>query len=194
VVADMKMDKFRRQTKDDSKLIQRDIGHPESATPKRINHKFPPIFDANSKILILGTLPSVKSRETHFYYGHPQNRFWLLLAKLTKSEVPQTIEEKKSLLRKNKIAIWDVIQSCEITGSSDSSIKNVTPVNLAEILSQCKIKKIYSNGQKAKELYDRYLKKDTGREIVPLPSTSPANASYTLDRLVESWNIIIEES
>lgn len=158
-----------------------------------VSHDFDPVFDENSQVLILGTFPSVKSREHHFYYGHPQNRFWKVIARLTDSEVPQSIAEKKQLLLQHGIAIWDVIESCEIIGSSDSSIRNVVAADLNSLLSQCEIRKIYANGGTAKKLYERYSQKTTGREIIGLPSTSPANAAYSLDRLIEYWSVIKEE-
>lgn len=155
-----------------------------------VKHEFEPVFDEKSKILILGSFPSVKSREQKFYYGHPQNRFWKVLAKVTECELPLTIEEKKEFLLKNRIAVWDVIESCEIIGSSDSSIRNVVPTDLNKVLSQCEIKTIYANGGTAKKLYEKYSKKVTGREIIGLPSTSPANATYSLERLLECWKVI----
>lgn len=154
-------------------------------------HEFEPVFNQDSKVLILGTFPSVKSRENQFYYGHPQNRFWKVMACLTQSEVPKTIAEKKALLLNNRIAIWDVIASCEIKGSSDSSIRNVVPADLNRIISQCEIQQIYANGATAKKLYEKYSKARIGRDIIGLPSTSPANAAYSLDRLMESWGRII---
>ena len=139
-----------------------------------IKHEFEPVFDKNSKILVLGTLPSVKSRENNFYYGHPQNRFWKLIAALCDEDiVPQTIEEKKQMLLRNHIAVWDVISECDIIGSSDSSIKNVVPVDLSVILDNADIDRIYANGGKAYELYMKYQYGKTGREIIKLPSTSP---------------------
>lgn len=151
-------------------------------------HPIEPVYDKNSKILILGSFPSVKSREAEFFYAHPQNRFWRVLAAVCKEEIPDTIEEKKNFLLKNNIAVWDVIHSCEIAGSSDSSIKNVVPNDLSEILSNSRIKRIYVNGKKAFALYNKYIKKKTGLEAVCLPSTSPANASWSLERLIEVWN------
>ena len=122
-----------------------------------IKHEFEPVFDKNSKILVLGTLPSVKSRENNFYYGHPQNRFWKLIAALCDEDiVPKTIEEKKQMLLRNHIAVWDVISECDIIGSSDSSIKNVVPVDLSVILDNADIDRIYANGGKAYELYMKY--------------------------------------
>ena len=156
-------------------------------TYTHVSHDFEPVFDENSKVLILGTFPSVKSRENQFYYGHPQNRFWKVIAVLTESEVPQTIEEKKKLLLEHGIAIWDVIESCDIIGSSDSSIKNVVPADIERVVANSKIQNIYANGGTAKKLYEKYSQKKTGREIIGLPSTSPANAAYSLERLLECW-------
>ena len=156
-------------------------------TYTHVSHDFEPVFDENSKVLILGTFPSVKSRENQFYYGHPQNRFWKVIAGLTECEVPQTIEEKKKLLLEHGIAIWDVIESCDIIGSSDSSIKNVVPADIERVVANSKIQNIYANGGTAKKLYEKYSQKKTGREIIGLPSTSPANAAYSLERLLECW-------
>lgn len=154
---------------------------------QKVRHEFPPVYDEHSRILILGSFPSVRSREQQFYYGHPQNRFWKVIAALTQSEVPATIEEKKKLLLENRIAVWDVIAQCDIIGSSDSSIKNVTATDLECIFQKADIEQIFANGQTAKKLYDRYQKKNCGREIIGLPSTSPANAAFSLDRLIEEW-------
>lgn len=156
-------------------------------TYTHVSHDFEPVFDENSKVLILGTFPSVKSRENRFYYGHPQNRFCKVIAGLTESEVPRTIEEKKKLLLEHGIAIWDVIESCDIIGSSDSSIKNVVPADIERVVANSKIQNIYANGGTAKKLYEKYSQKKTGREIIGLPSTSPANAAYSLERLLECW-------
>lgn len=157
-------------------------------------HEFAPVYDENSQVLILGTFPSVKSRETHFYYGHPQNRFWKLLAFLCRWPIPATIPEKKEMLLKNGVALWDVIQSCEIAGSSDSSIKNVIPSDLSRILTGSSITRIYANGKTAQKLYDKYQKPQTCMDIIALPSTSPANAAYSLNRLAESWAQIFQDS
>lgn len=158
-----------------------------------LSHNFPPVFNQESKILILGTFPSVKSRENLFYYGHPQNRFWKILAGLTKCLVPGTVEEKKEFLLKNHIAIWDVIESCDIIGSSDSSIKNVVPADLSIILRQAPIRQVYANGGKAYELYQKYSYPKVKREIVKLPSSSPANAAFQMERLLQTWNVICED-
>lgn len=157
---------------------------------KKIKHTFEPIFNKDSKILILGSLPSVKSREEGFYYGHPQNRFWSVLSSIYNLEIPKTIDEKIKMLINNNIAIWDVIESCDIIGSSDSSIKNVIPADLSKILNNSNIQNIYANGKTASKLYKKYSEKNTGIKIIELPSTSPANATYTLDRLIEVWKVI----
>ena len=154
---------------------------------EHIVHSFEPIFDSASQILILGTLPSVKSRETNFYYGHKQNRFWKLLAGILSEKKPETVEEKKDFLHRNCIAVWDVIHSCDIIGSSDSSIRNVVPNDLSEILESADIRQIYCNGAKSYEYYRKYQEKETGRKAKKLPSTSPANAAFSLEQLEEIW-------
>lgn len=155
-------------------------------------HIFEPIYNHESKILILGTFPSVKSRENQFYYGHPQNRFWKVLAAIYESNPLNTIEEKKAFLLEHRIAIWDVIASCDITGSSDSSIKNVVPTDLRVILEHADIERIYANGATAAKLFHRYQEPVVQREIICLPSTSPANAGYSLERLIENWKVCKE--
>lgn len=158
---------------------------------QKIAHTFEPIYNEKSKILILGSFPSVKSREKQFYYGHPQNRFWRVLAYLVDESVPITIEEKKNLLLENYIAIWDVIESCSIQGSSDTSIKDVVVNDFSEILKNSEIENIYVNGAKAYELYHKYAEDRTGIKAIKLPSTSPANAAWSLDRLCKVWKEII---
>ena len=157
-----------------------------------IKHPFGPVFDENSRVLILGSFPSVRSREQNFFYGHPQNRFWKVIAALSDQPVPQSIDEKKQLILSSRLALWDSIASCEITGSSDSSIRNALPNDLSLILDNCNIEKIYCNGRKSHELYKRYIEAETGREAVCLPSTSPANAQWTLQKLIESWAVILD--
>lgn len=156
----------------------------------QVLHPFPAVYNSDSQILILGTLPSVKSRENSFFYGHPRNRFWAVLSRLFKTSIPETVEEKKLLLLKNHIALWDVIYSCEIKGSSDSSIRNVVPTDLSRILCSAPIDRIYANGAKAAQLYRKYQLPQTKREIIPLPSTSPANASWSLEQLISAWSVI----
>ncbi len=160
---------------------------------ERITHDFTPVYDKNSQILILGSFPSVKSRENQFYYGHPQNRFWKVLARLMEKEIPTTIEEKKQFLLSHKIAIWDVISSCRIEGSSDSSIRDVEVSDFSKILAETSIKTIFVNGNKAYELYKKYAEEKTGIKAIKLPSTSPANAAWNLERLCVSWAAIKEE-
>lgn len=160
---------------------------------QHISHEFGPVYDEKSEILILGSFPSVKSREVQFYYGHPQNRFWKVLSYILKTEIPQTIEEKKNMLLEHHIALWDVIESCSIIGSSDTSIKDVVVNDFSEILAGSQIKKIYVNGTKAYDLYHKYAEKQTGIKAIKLPSTSPANAAWKLERLCEVWNQEITE-
>lgn len=159
---------------------------------KQISHEFPPVYDVNSKILILGSFPSVKSREMQFYYGHPQNRFWKVLAAVLGDEIPTTIEEKKSFLLKHHIAVWDVIDRCSIQGSSDATIKDVVVNNFDEILRNSAISTIFVNGTKAYELYCKYAEAQTGMKAIKLPSTSPANAAWKLEKLCSAWMKIIE--
>mgnify|MGYP000185040595 CR=1 FL=1 len=157
---------------------------------EHIEHTFAPVYDADSEVLILGTLPSVKSRENHFYYGHKQNRFWKVMANLCGEPVPETIEEKKAMLLAHHIAIWDVIQSCDIKGSSDSSIRNVVPNDLTEILQTASIRQIFTNGGTADRLYKKYCFPQTQQKAICLPSTSPANAAWSKERLLTKWNQI----
>lgn len=157
-----------------------------------VTHTFSPVFDENSKILILGSFPSVKSREQNFYYGHPQNRFWKLLAFLLADSCPQNIPEKKDFLLRHHIAVWDVIESCDIIGSSDSSIKNVTPADIGHILKNAPISAVFANGGKAYELYQKYSFAKTNFPIRKLPSTSPANAAFSIEKLQDNWNVILQ--
>lgn len=160
---------------------------------EHIKHGFEPVYDKNSKILILGTLPSVKSRENDFYYGHPQNRFWRLVSQLLNEPLPMSTDGKKAMLLKHGIALWDVAAECDIMGSSDSSIKNVVPTDINIILETSDIKQIYANGRTAEKLYNKYQKNICGRDIVCLPSTSPANAAWNMERLLTAWSGIIKK-
>lgn len=157
-----------------------------------LRHPFPAIYAPDSRILILGSFPSVKSREQMFFYGHPQNRFWRVLAALLGTSVPQTVEEKQDFLLAHRIALWDVIASCEITGSSDASIRNAVPNNLTPILETASIRQIFTNGGTAHRLYRKYICPLTGREDIALPSTSPANAARSLDALIDAWQTVRE--
>ncbi len=150
-------------------------------------HTFPPVYDEYSMILILGSFPSVKSREEGFFYGHPRNRFWKVISSIYEKEEPQTIEEKKALLLECRIALWDVIASCEIEGSADSSIENVVVNDLTPILSNSMVTRIMVNGKTAAKLYHKYLYPVTKIKAVELPSTSPANATFSLERLIREW-------
>ena len=153
-------------------------------------HPIPPVFDRNSKILILGSFPSVASREVGFFYGHKQNRFWRMLSEVLNTPVPMTVGEKRELLTSHGVALWDVIASCEIVGSSDSSIKEVTPNDLSRILGVADVRAIFTNGKTAHKYYDKYMKDMYGREAICMPSTSPANASCSLSALVSAWSVI----
>lgn len=157
---------------------------------EQVSHPIPPIFDMQSRILILGSFPSVKSREGCFFYHHPQNRFWKVLAGVLEHPVPESIEQKKDFLLRNKIALWDVIASCTIEGSSDSSIKNVVPNDLEKLLGGSDICQIFCNGGTAHQYYRKYQEKSIGHTAIRLPSTSPANAAWSVERLVNEWNII----
>ena len=155
-----------------------------------IVHSIDPVFDKNSKILILGSFPSVKSREQGFFYGHPQNRFWKVLSAVLKQKTPESIEEKRQFLLKNNVAVFDVIKECEISGSADSSIKNAVPNDLSLILNGSKITRIFTNGKLSHTLYNKYVFEKTGIPDICLPSTSPANAAFSLERLVDEWKVI----
>lgn len=155
-----------------------------------VEHPIKPLYDENSKVLILGSFPSVKSREQMFFYMHPQNRFWKVIAAVVGADVPQTVEEKRDLLISSNIALWDVIASCDIVGSSDSSIKNVVPNDLNKILDVADIKQIFVNGKTAERYYNKYIRDAIKRDAVCLPSTSPANASWSLEKLIEEWKQI----
>ena len=156
-------------------------------------HPIPPLYDEFSRVLILGSFPSVKSREQQFFYGHKQNRFWRVMAQVLDCPVPVSIEQKREMLLSHHIAVWDVIAGCEITGSSDASIRNVTPNDLSEILTCADIREIYTNGGKAQQLYGRYCRKEGVPKAVQLPSTSPANAAWNLERLVAAWKQALAE-
>ena len=136
-----------------------------------LQHPFGPLYNENSRVLILGSFPSVKSREQNFFYGHPQNRFWKVIAAVFGSPVPVSIEEKKQLILSNGLALWDSIASCEITGSSDASIRNARPNDIGLLLNRCKIERIYCNGRKSHELYCRYIEPQTGHAAICLPSS-----------------------
>ena len=159
-----------------------------------IIHPFPPLYDSESEILILGSFPSVKSREQKFFYGHKQNRFWKVMAAVLETAVPETIEEKKKMLYRHHIALWDSIYSCDIIGSSDTSIKNAVPTDLGQIITGSKIRKIFCNGAASGICFKKYQEKELQITADVLPSTSPANAAYSLEKLISIWRKIKEES
>ncbi|MDE5967107.1 MAG: DNA-deoxyinosine glycosylase [Lachnospiraceae bacterium] len=167
------------------------MGNKTEGRYSHVVHSFAPVYREDSEILILGSLPSVKSREQGFYYGHPQNRFWRLLAELLGCGIPKTIAEKKDMMLSHGIAVYDVVLECDIIGSSDSSIKNVVPVNLKKMLDGSRITRIYANGRLAGKLYSCYLEPQTGIPATVLPSTSPANAAYNMERLKDAWRVIV---
>ena len=157
-----------------------------------ITHPFPPLYDATSRILILGSLPSIKSREQMFFYGHPQNRFWPMLATVLGEPIPKAIEEKRQLALLHHIAMWDTIYSCDIKGSSDASIRDVVPTDLKPIIEGSRITQVFCNGKTSGNYYKKYQQQILGIEPIVLPSTSPANAAWKMDRLVEAWSVIRE--
>ncbi len=157
---------------------------------KKLMHPIPPLFWGNSRVLILGSFPSVKSREQAFFYGHPQNRFWKVISAVFEKDIPQSVPEKEQLIKECNLALWDVIASCEITGSDDSSIKNVVANDISEILKNSKVDRIFVNGKTAEKYYIKYIEPKINIKAVCLPSTSPANAAYSLDKLIEKWSVI----
>lgn len=158
----------------------------------KLSHTFDPVVTPQSTILILGTFPSIASRVAQFYYQHPQNRFWKVLSNLTCKDIPITVPDKITFLNQVNIALWDVVQECSIKNSSDSSIKEVVPNDIASLLKSTSITQIYANGAKAYQLYMKLCYPQTGQLIIPLPSTSPANAAYSLERLIKEWHVIVE--
>ena len=160
---------------------------------EKIVHPIPHLYRPDSEILILGSFPSVKSRESAFFYGHPQNRFWKVMAAVFEDEIPENVPQRKEFLIRNRIAAWDVIHSCTIRGSSDASIKDVVANDLTVILDNAPIRQIYVNGKTAEKMYKKYIEPKIGRKAVCLPSTSPANAAWTLERLTEAWRAVREQ-
>ncbi len=156
---------------------------------ERVKIGFLPIYDENSEVLILGSFPSVKSREVSFYYGNKQNRFWKTVCSFFEEDIPESVEGKKAFLQRRKIALWDMVTECEIVGSSDSSIKNVKRADLKEIFNACRLKKILLNGALAYELFlEGY--KDCTVPYVKMPSTSPANPRFSQEKWWEELDAI----
>ena len=152
-----------------------------------VEHEFAPVYNAESQVLVLGSLPSVKSREQGFYYGHPRNRFWKVVAAVLGIPEPLSIEEKKRMLLAGHVAVYDVIRACEIIGSSDSSIRNVIPADIESIVTHAPIQAVFTNGKTAGRLYKKYQAEHIDHPMIELPSTSPANAAFSLERLEEIW-------
>ncbi|MCI7125683.1 MAG: DNA-deoxyinosine glycosylase [Agathobaculum sp.] len=154
-------------------------------------HDIPPLYDADCRVLLLGSIPSPKSRETRFFYGHPQNRFWRVLAAVLGEETPQTVEQKRALCLNHHIALWDTIAKCDIAGASDTSIKNAMPNDIGWLLTRTRIDRVFATGGKSAALYRKLIEPVTHLPITALPSTSPANAAWSLDRLVEAYRVIL---
>lgn len=152
-----------------------------------VEHEFAPVYNAESQVLVLGSLPSVKSREQGFYYGHPRNRFWKVVAAVLGIPEPLSIEEKKRMLLAGHVAVYDVVRACEIIGSSDSSIRNVIPADIESIVTHAPIQAVFTNGKTAGRLYKKYQAEHIDLPMIELPSTSPANAAFSLERLEEIW-------
>lgn len=153
-------------------------------------HPFPPLFDEHSRTLILGSFPSVKSRENLFFYGHPQNRFWKVISSVFGEQVPETVPEKRQLILRNRLALWDSVAFCEVTGSADASLRCIIPNDLRVILNSAQIEHVFCNGQKSYSIYTRLIEPMTGRKAECLPSTSPANAQWKLEQLTAAWSIL----
>lgn len=157
-----------------------------------VTHIFPPAFDATSRVLILGTMPSPKSREVGYYYSHPQNKFWRVMADILQEDIPQTNEEKEAFLKEHHIALWDVLRSCRIKGADDGSIREAEPNDLDEVLLHSDIRAIFTTGTKAAQLYKKHCLPKTKREAIALPSTSPANCRfYTYEEIREAYCVIL---
>lgn len=154
-------------------------------------HTIPPLYDSHSRVLLLGSIPSPKSREIGFFYGHPQNRFWRVLAAVLGEEVPQTIEEKRTMCLKHHVALWDTIARCEIAGASDTSIRNAVPNDIGKLVRESEITRIFATGGKSAELYRKLIEPTLHIPITQLPSTSPANAAWSLERLIEAYRVIL---
>ena len=167
--------------------------NPNDPRYETIVHPIPPVYYPDSEILILGSFPSVKTRDMGFAYGHPQNRFWKILAALYGEELPLTIPERRALLKRQRIAIWDVIEQCDIIGSADATIKNVVPTDLRKIVEESQVARIYCNGGTSAKLYRRYQEPLLVLEAKQLLSSSPANAAYSLEDLIENWRVILGE-
>ena len=157
----------------------------------KVYHTLEPIYDSESKVLILGSMPSIKSREVNFYYAHPKNRFWNTLERVFDIKIGDSIDDKKKFLHDYHIALFDVIKECDILSSSDNSIKNPIPNDFSNIIKNSKIKTIFTTGKKSYELYNKLCYKDTHIKAIYLPSTSPANCTHGIeDKLYNEYSKI----
>ena len=156
-----------------------------------VTHEFPALYDRDSRVLLLGSIPSPKSREQGFYYGHPQNRFWKVLAAVLGESVPETIPQKKAMLKKHHIALWDVLESCTIVGASDTSIEDVVPNKISKLVQATHVERIFCTGATAHKLFQKYCAQDAGMDAEKLPSTSPANCAVSFEKLVEAYRKIL---
>lgn len=154
-------------------------------------HTIPPLYDSHSRVLLLGSIPSPKSREAGFFYAHPQNRFWRVLAAVLGEEVPQTIEAKRAMCLKHHVALWDTIARCDIAGASDTSIRNAVPNDIGKLVRESEITRIFATGGKSADLYRKLIEPQLHIPITQLPSTSPANAAWSLERLIEAYRVIL---
>ena len=161
------------------------------ATRTRVTHEFPALYDRESQVLMLGSIPSPKSREMAFYYGHPQNRFWKVMAAVLGEDIPETIPQKKAMLKKHRIALWDVLDSCTIVGASDTSIEDPVVNNISELVKKSKVSRIFCTGATAYNLYKKFCANDVGMEATKLPSTSPANCAVSLEKLIEAYKEVL---
>ena len=160
-------------------------------TTQTVVHNIPPLYNSESRVLLLGSIPSPKSREAGFFYGHPQNRFWRVLAAVLGEELPATTEDKRAMCLRHHIALWDTIARCDIAGASDTSIKNAVPNDIGRLLRETEIARIYATGGKSAQLYRKLVEPQTHVPIIQLPSTSPANAAWSLERLIEAYRVIL---
>ena len=161
-------------------------------TRTHVTHEFPALYDRESRVLLLGSIPSPKSREMAFYYGHPQNRFWKVMAAVLGESVPETIAQKKAMLKKHHVALWDVLDSCTIVGASDTSIEDPVVNNIKDLVKKSKVTHIFCTGATAHKLYQKLCAKDVGIDAIKLPSTSPANCAVSLEKLVAAYKVILE--
>ena len=163
----------------------------KAAVRTHVSHEFPAVYDRGSRVLLLGSIPSPKSREVGFYYGHPQNRFWKVLAAVLGEPLPETIPQKKAMLKKHYIALWDVLESCTIVGASDTSIEDAVPNKISELVQASHVERIFCTGATAHKLYQKYCAASVGIDAEKLPSTSPANCAVSFEKLVEAYRKIL---